>query len=241
MKIQRASVLALAVLCGCASQPSLPRIDDGASLSITVTSAAVTPGGSQIQNNAVGKDAGKGAKGGAIAGGAIGLTCGPFAFFCVPVTAGIGALSGAVGGAAVGAGTASLSEEEATKLRARFITLSETYDHRADLEAHITEQAAKRWTLTPDESDYTVNVLVTNLIFATDHGDQLRMILRVTAIVRDNKTKRLSPKEPKVYEYLSPYTNLGVWLDWNNDFAERSLRLGSQQIAMEILADLAKH
>jgi len=96
------AVLALGV-ASCAStpakSPSLPQFKR-----IAITTAGTTKEDLQADSTtflATTRVAG-GTAAGAAAGAAIGLTCGPGAFFCVPITALIGAISGAAVGVGLG-------------------------------------------------------------------------------------------------------------------------------------------
>ncbi|MCJ7556306.1 MAG: hypothetical protein MUP90_05260 [Gammaproteobacteria bacterium] len=216
-------------------------------MSIVVAVSPKSNGQSSFSNDALGSDVGKGAGGGALAGGLYGLSCGPLLILCVPLGAAMGAIVGSAGGAAVSV-DGTLSREQADQLVARLLRLNETRSQLAALESNITDRAGKYWDLNSEHPSYLVNVEVQDLILGSTHSDQVRSILRVQVTVQNNgeqpaqKASKKTPKKtlkPKLYESVGPYASLAVWLDEDSDFAETSLNSSIQQISTQIVSDLA--
>jgi hypothetical protein len=232
-------IIVLSVMSGCASAPKLTQIPNGETVSIVVAASPIADGQTELRNDAVGKDMGIGAGGGAVGGGLYGLTCGPWAPLCVPFLFVVGGITGGAAGAVVSTG-ASLSAEEATQLRDRMLRLNESHDKLAELTTNINDRAERYWDLSSTEPQTTVWVGVQNLKLASTHDNQVRAILQVSVMVMKKSDKPLK-KVPEVwdYEYASPYTSLDIWLDDESDFADASISSAIRQISSDIVSDLA--
>ena len=181
--------LASAILCGCASEPSLPPIRGGESINISVVARPQANGGVQIHNEAVGSGAAKGAGSGAVVGGLWGLACGPFAPLCIPMGAGLGAVTGTAAGATAGL-TGALSDEKAAKLRERVVRIRESHDLRAELQKNITDRAQRVWNLDSDLAPTVVTVELQDLEFTSTRDESVRCV--VTALVAVSGANELS-------------------------------------------------
>ena len=238
---RKISVFILVLVSGCASAPKLDPIPKGETVSIVVSESPSADGQTGLKNDAMGKDIGVGAGGGAVSGGLLGLLCGPWAPLCVPTFSAWGAVGGAATGAVVSV-DGGLSAEQATQLHDRILRLNESQDKVAQLATNINDQAARYWDLNSTEPQTTVRVWVQDLIFASTHGDQVRAILQVSVMVINNSDKPLKNEEApsmKLYESASPYASLDNWLDDESDIADTSISSAIQQISNQILSDLA--
>jgi hypothetical protein len=238
MNYRSAFVLILAFVYGCASTPKMPHIASGEHVSIKVGLAEKATGATDMTNDALGKDTGKGAASGAMVGGLYGLSCGPLLILCVPLGAAMGGIAGTLGGAAVSVDGA-LTREQADQLRDRMLRFNEGDDQLAALRGNITERAARYWQLDSGQPGHLVQVQVQDLILGSDHGDQIRPILRVLVTVSKIGEKKPARPISKLYEYEGPYAGLPVWMDEDNDFVATSLNSARQQIATQIITDLA--
>jgi len=228
-------------MSGCASEPKLAPIPNGETVSIEVAMSPTADGQHGLKNDAIGKDVGVGAGGGAVGGGLLGLLCGPWAAFCVPAFSYIGLAGGAVTGLVV-ADVSGLSAEQATQLNDRMLRLNESHDKLAELTTNINDQAAGYWDLNSTEPQTTVRVWVQDLIFASTHGDQVRAILQVNVMLVRNSVKPLKNGEaPSMKHYVSasPYASLDSWLDDESDIADTNISGAIQEISNQILSDLA--
>jgi hypothetical protein len=186
--------------------------------------------------------AGVGVAAGAAAGALSGIACGPFLVICVPGLALIGAGAGGLAGLAVGAAAGqleSLPREQATQLRDRLNQLRQSLDPVLELRINVTERARKHWQLTDDTSGNVVT-LEQQILFLTSAPDQsLALAMRVLVSMRPDWWPANAPPRQKTYESVAPAASLEVWLDERSDVAETSLRSASQQIATQIVSELA--
>ncbi len=230
--------LCLSLLAGCASKPQLPPIRGGSPLSLTVVARPLAAGDADVQDSTVGENVSTGAGTGAVAGALAGLSCGPFFLICAPLGALMGSGVGVVAGAAVGV-AASLPQETAAQLRDRLTRLRQSHDPLDELRTHLTDRARKHWRLTPAPADAAVNVELQNLFLISARDRRIGLVMQVLVSVHSNGVPKTEPPTQKSYEYVGPVSSLAVWLDEQNDFAQTSLRSASQQIALQIIADLA--
>jgi hypothetical protein len=227
----------LAALYGCASTPQLPPIRDGSAVVIEVSMSGQATGSKPIENTALGHDTATGAKAGAVAGGLWGFACGPFAVFCIPAGAGIGALYGTVAGAGVGL-TGALSIDKATQLRERLQRSEQANPPIDTLRLQIEERARQHWRVAAADARVTVTVELQDLALTSSRDEQIGLIVHVRVTARDGGAG--GSVAQKVYEYIGPTSSLAVWLDERNDFVDTGLRLAMQQLAAQIVAELAR-
>lgn len=223
--------LALATLCACSSTPTLPPIRSGETVAFVVVRAAPAAERLEIRNEAFGKDTATGAGSGMVVGGLWGLGCGPLAVLCVPLGAMFGGLTGTAAGAAVGV-TGVLADDKQTRLRERMQQVLGRHDLPASLRKNIDERARRHWALDSGASATVVTVELQDLQLGSTRDEQVRCIVRVRVTVGG------APND-KVYEYVGAFSSLAVWLDAGSDFIDTSLASASQQIAAQIVAELA--
>lgn len=232
-------VLALAALCGCATAPELPHIRAGESVAFMVAMSPQASGAITIRNDTLGSDTSTGLGSGMLAGGLWGLACGPFIVLCVPLGAAAGAITGTAAGAAVGL-TGVLPESKATLLRDRMLRLQQSHAMLTELQTNIADRARKYWDLGFGQAANVVTVELQDLLLASTRDERIRCAVRALVSVQPSGEKRVpTPKPPRLYEYLGPYSTLTVWLDEGSDFADTCLTSASQQIAAQIVSDLA--
>jgi outer membrane lipoprotein SlyB len=233
-------LLWLSLLSGCATTFSLPPIRSDESVTVVVAMSPQADGEIRMRNLALGDNTKTGAGSGALIGALYGLACGPFAPICIPVTAGVGAVSGAVAGAAVGA-TGALSSEKATQLRDRFGRWRQSHDMVGELRNNVTDRARKHWPVTAEATGTVVTVELQDMQFNSTRDEQVAFVLRVLVSVRSVSTQKASEPAQKLYEYAGPLSPLAVWLDERSDFVDTSLGSALQQIATQLVSELAVH
>ena len=232
------AALGLAMLYGCAGPPQIGPIRSGESVAIVVV-AAQEDGVTPIRNLALGSGISTGASSGAVVGGLWGLACGPFAILCIPLTAMAGSISGLGLGAAVGAGGA-LSDEKAAQLRARLERVRQAHDLLAELRRNLTERAGRYWSLGADPAAAQINVELQDLQLTSTREEQIGLILRVRVSLRAGAgSAPPTPTKEKTYEYIGPVSSLAVWLDERSDFLDTTLSSAAQQLAAQIVSELA--
>jgi hypothetical protein len=239
------AILVLNLLIGCAT-PQITPIPRDEPLSIVFTRSLKADGVTDIRNDDLGSDtktgAGTGATGGAVAGVLIATGCGPFFIFCAPVLAAAGAVVGTATGAGVGAGVSiagELSNEKAAQLRDRMVCVQQSHSLKAELQKNVTERAQKYWKLGADQPAALVTVELQDLLLSSKRDEQINCTIRVLVSVQRGVAKDSKTTEQKMYQYIAPTSSLSIWLDESNDFADTVLTSGSQQIATQIVSDLA--
>jgi hypothetical protein len=229
--------LLLLQLAGCASTPALDSIRAGDTLSIAVRSVAVAPDALSITNESLGKDTGTGAKSGALTGGLLGLTCGPFVFLCLPIGAAIGGVTGTAVGAVVGV-TGALSSDQVDRLRQRMARLRNSHDLAGELRQQISDRAARHWTLGAGATTTVLSAELQEMSFSSTRDDRVALTLHVRVRVTGPGSVATGRSREKVFEHVGPYSPLAVWLDEGSDFVDSSLSSASQQLAAQIVAEL---
>jgi len=240
-----AALLTVTLLVGCAPAQLTP-IRRGEPVAIVFSKSPQTEDGLEISNQELGSNtkagAGTGAGAGAVTGGLWGLSCGPWAIFCVPFGIAVGALTGTIAGAGVGAGvgvSGALSSEKAAQLRDRLIRVQQSHSLAAELQKNVTERAQKYWKLGADQSAAEVTIELQDLLLRSTRDEQISCVVRAQVSVQQRGTKQSNPPEQKMYEYVSTYSNLQLWLDESSDFVDTMITSASQQIASHIVSDLA--
>ena len=207
-------------------------------MSIVVKPSSKATGGLDIANAAMGKGVSAGVGSGMVAGGLWGLTCGPFAVLCVPLGAGAGMIVGMSAGAVVGL-TGALAEDKASMLRARLNQVLQARSLVELMHNNLNERASRYWVLSSDGAATLVVVQVDDLSLTSTRDEQIRFALRVSVTQPGPDGSAAKATVAKVYEQVSSFSALAVWLDDSSDFIETSLSTASQQIAAQIIADLA--
>ena len=239
MKKQMAwSSAVLFLLSGCSSAPSLPPIRHGGPVEIVMADSAPKHKAFNIHNETFSSNTGTGTTSGVLAGGLLGFTCGPLAILCVPLGALAGAITGTATGAVIGL-TGALSSEKAGLLRDRLSRVQQSHGLLAELQTNITERAKKYWTLNPDASATVVGIALQEMQLSSTRDEQISILIRVQVDVLQKGQVRSESTPKKMYEYSGPPSSLSIWLDEGNDFIDTSLTSASQQIAAQIVADLA--
>jgi hypothetical protein len=231
------TIACLVALCGCASTPQLTSIRDGSAVAIEVSMSAQAKGSRDIENTALGHDTSTGAKTGAVAGGLWGFACGPFAFICVPAGAGIGALYGTVGGAGIGL-TGALSTDKATQLRERLQRSEQANPPIEALRRGIDERARQHWRVAAADASMSVTIELHDLQLTSTRDEQIGFVVRVLVSARRGGAE--GAVSQKLFEYVGPTSSLAVWLDERNDLFDTSIRLAMQQLAAQIVSELAR-
>jgi len=238
-------ILLLNLLCGCTTTQITP-IRRGEPVAIVFTQNQQDAGVIDIRNEDLGSNtktgAGTGATGGAVAGAIAGLSCGPFFIICSPVYAVAGAIVGTVAGAGVGAGvgfTGELSSEKAAQLRDRVMRVQQSHSLPAELQKNVNDRAQKYWKLGTDQSAALVTIELQDLQLSSSRDEQISCTVLVLVSVQRGVAKDSKTTEQKMYQYAAPTSNMSVWLDESSDFIDTLLTSASQQIAAQIVSDLA--
>ena len=204
------AIAGLLALCGCASTPQLPPIRDGSAVAIDVGKSAPAMGSTQIENRA---------------------------FICVPGGALVGAFTGTVAGAGIGL-TGALSNDKAAQLRERLQRSAQANPPVDALRRDIAERARQHWRVTAGDASVTLTIELQDLLLTSSRDEQIGFVARVRVSARQGGAD--GPVSQKLYEYVGPTSGLAVWLDERNDFVDTSIRLAMQQLAAQIVFELAR-
>jgi hypothetical protein len=223
------------LLGACAGPQRLPPVPEGSPLTLVVGPDASAAGRLSIGNDSIGKDAVTGAGSGMLAGGLSGLSCGPFAFLCVPAGMLVGATAGSVAGGMFGLATG-MSNEQVLALRERLQRHRQTYDPVAELRNQLVVRVGKRWRMedTPPATRMTVQLQELRLGSTRDGRIRFDLMADVTQQPADG-----SEPSTKTYTFNGPYSELALWMDERSDFLDTSLNSAVQQLASQIVAEMA--
>ena len=78
-----------------------------------------------------------------------------------------------------------------------------------------------------------------DLQLVSTRDERVRCVIRVLVSVQPGDGKQAAKPVQKLYEYVGPFGSLAVWLDEGNDFLDTGFTSASQQIAAQIVSDLA--
>jgi hypothetical protein len=233
------AIAGVALLGGCATAPRAQPIDSGSPVAFVVAMRQPAPDVDTLHNSAVGDNAGSGAMSGAAAGALYGLLCGPAFIVCSPIAALMGAGVGAAAGATVGLAEA-LPRDKVAQLTERLLRLQQSIDPVLELRMNVLEKAGKHWQLTDDTSMTVVTLEVQGLSLTSDSNENISLVVQVLVSQRSGGSGGVSrPPLPKRYSVVSQGSSLAAWLDERSDLPEAQLRSACQQIATQVVSDLA--
>jgi hypothetical protein len=208
----------------------------GLPVAVIVTTPAEDDGDARIHNQTLRDDAKSGMGGGMVGGALAGLSCGPFYFLCVPAGMLVGGLTGTAAGAAVGL-TGQLPQSKSDALIARLHRLRQRHDLLDELRSDVTDQLGRHRDVVADTSGCVVTIAMDRLHLTSTRDENISLVVRAVVTVRFANAPAPSANQ-KTYEYVSPPSPLGVWMDENDDFFDKSLSLANRQIANQLVAEL---
>ena len=230
--------VALVWLGACANGPTLTPIPGGEAVAMSVTMSPQADGVVKISNSALRDDFSVGTGSGAVVGGLWGLTCGPFAVLCVPLGAGMGMITGAAAGTVVGL-TGALPSEKEAQIRDRLARIQQAHPLLDQLKRQVDDRAQRHWNLGSARPSSWVTVELQDLHLTSTRDERIRCEVRVQVAVAPATGEAAGRQRFKLYEYVGSFSSLAVWLDESSDFVETSLGSAAQQIAAQIISDLA--
>jgi hypothetical protein len=229
--------LPLAGLVGC-STPLVTPIPRAQALRLEFSRSGADEA-TAVKNLSLGADARTGAGTGAVAGALSGLSCGPWAFLCVPAGLLVGSLAGWGGGAVVGM-TGALSEEKVQSLRERLTRAMQAHDLWAELRENITRRADKVWDLSAPTPSLILNVQLQGLALTSTRSDFIGLVVRVQTVLERETAGQRERLGEKLFVIAPEASPLAVWLDERGDFVDTLLSSCSQQLAAQIVAEYGR-
>lgn len=233
------AAVALLALSACTTTPRLAAVAGKTPVAFVVVQAPPVQDAATVHDTALHDKSGSGMKVGATTGALLGFACGPFAIICVPAGALTGAGAGAITGIAAGLAT-TLPKETVTQLNDRLQRLQQSHDPMTLLRTEVLEVARPHWEITDDTSNRVVTLEVQGLSLTSTSREKIALVMQV--LVRTNAdllTNNSSRVTEKRFEYVSKPSSLATWLDQTSEVPEANLRNACQQIANEVVAELA--
>ncbi len=150
---------------------------------------------------------------------------------------------GASAGVAVGA-TVGLAEmlpkDKVAQLDERLKRLQQSVDPLLELRTEVLDKAGKHWELTDDTSGRVVTLEVQNLYLTADRNENIALVMQVLVSQRSRGTgSTVKPVTPKRFAVITQGSSLAAWLDERSDLPETQLRSACQQMATQVVSELA--
>jgi hypothetical protein len=231
--------IALLTLSACTTTPRLAPIAGKTPVAFVVVRAPPAQDAVTVRDTALHDKSGSGMKIGATTGALLGLACGPFLVICVPAGALGGAGAGGITGVAIGLAT-TLPKETVTQLNDRLQRLQQSHDPVLLLRTDVLDQARTHWEITDDTSNRVVTFEVQGLSLTSTSREKIALVMQVlvhtTAAIPVEQSKQVAQKR---FEFVSKASNLEAWLDERGSVPEDSLRSACQQIATQVISELA--
>jgi len=186
---------------------------------------------------------GKGASTGGIAGAAYGLTCGPFAFLCVPVLALGGSLVG--GGVGATAGFTGLPENTAARLNEVLADIDKRRDFRQELLEKVVSLVPESDQASREEADFLATIKISRIELNQHRNNEISLLIRASLLTKQVKGQRLQSQtygraSPKYYPCTMDKRDAEDWLKDDEDTFDQALTLCIRTLSESISADLIK-
>jgi hypothetical protein len=133
-----------------------------------------------------------------------------------------------------------LPRETVTQLNDRLQRLQRSHDPVILLRTDVLDQARTHWEITDDTSSRVVTFEVQELSLTSTSREKIALVMQVlvhtTAAISVDTSKQVTQKR---FEFVSKASNLAAWLDERGGVPEDSLRSACQQIATQVISELA--
>ena len=150
-----------------------------------------------------------------------------------------GGYSGAMAGGAVGI-FKTLPKETVALLEDRLQRLQQSHDPMVQLRMDVLDQARTHWEVTDDSANRVVILEVQGLSLTSASKDEIALVMQVLVRTAPGLATGTSARvTQKRFEFVSKESNLATWLDETGDVPESALRNACQQIATEVVSELA--
>jgi hypothetical protein len=208
------SLIVTATNSGCASKRSRPLPEfDTVAITTTIRPADGVKAKGDSDTQAAG--AGVGAKGGAAAGAATSLICGPGWFICLPFFAAGGALAGVTAGGVAGAlwdAVDNLPRDQAEQARVILDDIDERRDFFVEMRDGVAQTVSADRKRPVADAEALIYVGPTKIELVQDQSSH--MALRMTAVLMAewNREKRTPRKEERKYVHETAEMPLEYWL-----------------------------
>ncbi len=228
----------IATLMSACTTPRLATLKRGEPVAFVVAAGKEADANVRVRNRTIGQDSRTGAGIGAGLGALIGLSCGPFILLCMPVAA----LAVGGGGAIVGAGVGVaeiLSAEKLNQLESRLNRFRQPQILRDAFQAAVNEQSTKHWPNGSVSSPKVVRVELQDIFLNSMREARIVLVVRVMVSVENENSRQRGVLTQKQFGFVGQTSTFAMWMDSNNDFAEKSFGNAWQHLAAEIVSELA--
>jgi hypothetical protein len=233
------TVVALLALSACTTTPRLAPLAGETPVAFVVAQAPPAQDAAAVHDTALHDKSGSGAKIGTATGALLGLACGPFLVICVPAGALTGAAAGGITGVAIGVAT-TLPKETVAQLNERLQRLQKSNDPVILLRTDVLDQVRTHWEIAEDTSHRVVTLEVQGLSLTSTSRKKIALVMQVlvhtNAATPADTSRQVTQKR---FEYVSKPVSLATWLDETGEVPETILRNACQQIATEVISELA--
>lgn len=231
------------ILCMLLAACSTTRLDipRGQEIQFTVSRSAALGEGIRISNKTLGHDARVGASGGGLVGMAAGLSCGPYAFFCMPVTGLAGMLVGGIAGWGVGA-IESWPNERVEQLQARFVRYQATHDLANTFQSTLQESMNARWKVGANPAAISVEVELHELAIHTMREERgaLAALVQLTVVTPEDRGRGAITLTQQ-FRYAGSFLSSRAWIDAPDDVLANNFRVAFQYLTDSVLSELGAY
>jgi hypothetical protein len=134
----------------------------------------------------------------------------------------------------------SLPKEKVVQLDDRLKRLQQSVDPVLELRTNVIDVAGKHWELTDDTSKRVVTLEVQNLYLTADRNENITLVMQVLVSQRTGESgTSAKPATPQRFSVVTQGNSLTAWLDERSDLPEAQLRTACQQMATQVISQLA--
>jgi hypothetical protein len=202
------------LVAGCAPNRSKP-LPPFETLAVASTARPAEGLQAKSDSDASKKAASAGIKGGAAAGAATSLLCGPLFVFCLPVLTGAGAVAGAAAGGVAGAVNdiaENLPRDQAARVRAILADIGSRRDFFVEIRDGVATAVPPARTGDRDSADAIVHVGIDKLEFVQDDRSELALRMTGLLVAEWNRDKRTPRREKRRYVHQTIMMPVEYWL-----------------------------
>ncbi len=222
---------------------TIPRLDipRGQEIQFSVTRSAELGEGIQLSNKTLGHDAKVGANSGGLVGAAVGLSCGPYALFCVPVAGLAGMLVGGIAGLGVGA-VESWPSDRVEQLRARLTRFQQTNDPATAWQSALQERVNTHWKLGANPSSISVEIELRELAIHTMRDERGALAARIQiAVATPEDRRRGTITLTRQFNYVGSFLGSRAWIDAPDEVLANNFRVAFQYLTDSVLSELGAY
>lgn len=189
------------------------------------------------------KAAGVGAKGGAAAGAATSLLCGPFVVLCLPFLTATGAVVGMTTGGLAGAlndAVENLPRDQAVRARAILADIDTRRDFFAEMRDGVAAAVPSARSAELDSADAAVYVGIDKLEFVQDDRSELALRMTGLLVAEWNRDKRTPRTEKRRYVHQTIMMPAEYWLQDDGAAMDAGFTECIEKVVQAMVWDLSR-